>query len=417
MSLPVHILVTCRKPELAPFSELVFKTLRIGFPTSDIKVYFNRRTTLDIFPDLKELVGPLELWTSSVDTIHHEWIKGLIESETEPFWICDTDIIFYDSFEDFRTDEALAGFRTPEWQDDFAGAITRSRLHPSLMYINPTLVKQKLAAFRSVCPDSPFTPFCNPTDPLCLPLNGRMYFHDTMSLMYHAIGGHEFSDVEKDKYFHFFFGSIPDLVLPRLKDREKMAEARFAVMNNPELGRGAWRMQEEYFAAKQPSFSKDLLIPETSPENAKAALEWNIKLCKGNTDAMHTSDMWYQYCHGIDDILDKMKDGRPQMSRAQILSVFFKGLLFYNSTFYTKHREHLCSTAAMTHNMYADSVEWERSSLRRRRTMADVMRTCGNEMYFMIALLVGGESHMREMSLAIRERDWLGQHDSDDRPN
>ena len=66
--------------------------------------------------------------------------------------------------------------------------------------------------------------------------------------------------------------------------------------------------------------------------------------------------------------------------------------------------------------MYADSMEWENSSLKRRRQMADVMRTCGNEMYFMIALLKGGEEHMRNMSPRIRERDWIGQHDEHGNP-
>jgi hypothetical protein len=111
-----------------------------------------------------------------------------------------------------------------------------------------------------------------------------------------------------------------------------------------------------------------------------------------------------------------MKDGRPKMSKAQILSVFFKAMQFYNTPFYINNRAFLFPVAIQTHNMYADSVGWENSPVNRRRLMADVMRTCGNEMYFMVALLKGGEKHMRNMSPKIRERDWIGQHDKDDRP-
>ena len=134
---------------------------------------------------------------------------------------CDTDIIFYDSFEGFESGEPLSGWRIPEWQDEFSGAITRSRLHPSLLRIDPKLIKERLLTFQSVTPKTPFTPFCNPVFPVCLPFHSRMYFHDTMSLMYHAIGGQPFTDEQKDSYFHFNFGTIPDVVIPRLSGADK----------------------------------------------------------------------------------------------------------------------------------------------------------------------------------------------------
>ena len=37
----VHILPTERVPRLAPMTELVFKTLRVGFPTADVLVHLN----------------------------------------------------------------------------------------------------------------------------------------------------------------------------------------------------------------------------------------------------------------------------------------------------------------------------------------------------------------------------------------
>jgi hypothetical protein len=412
----VHVLATCRKPELAPFTELVFKTLRVGFPTYDVVVHINGEAS-DNCPSLPDLCKGVNAETRLVNTIHHTWIESLLQSESDPFWILDTDVIFYESIEEVGVSDALVGCRIPEWQDEFSGAITRPRLHPSLLYINPTLVRAKLAKFLSVLPDTPFTPPCNFINPLCLPLDGRMYFHDTMSLLYHAIGGRAFTADERDKFFHFNFGSIPDIVLPRLKDAEPMTAARKAVMDNPELGRGAWRAQDEYYASKPALSAKDLpVIPEIKPEDAAVAIKWNQELCCGDRDAMHTTDMWYQFCHGVDDILDTMQDGRPKMSRAQILSVFFKGMLFYNSPFYANNRNLLFPVAIQAHNMYADSVEWEQSPLKRRRAMADVMRTCGNEMFFIIALLKGGEAHMREMSPRIRDRDWLGQHDDQGRP-
>jgi hypothetical protein len=412
----VFILATCRKPKLLPYTTLVFDTLRVGFPTATIGVYLNN---LDVETS-KVIVGlanKIQAGTKTTNTIHHKWIESLIESEQEPFWICDTDVVFYNSFEQLITDKALAGCRIPEWQDEFSGAITRSRLHPSLLYINPALVKSKLAEFRAVCPDSPFTPFCNPIYPLCLPLNNRMYFHDTCSLLYHAIGGQSFTDIEKDKYFHFNFGTIPDLVLPRLKDADKMIAARQVVLDNPELGRGAWRFQDEYYASKQPSFSKNLSLPQITSEDAKSALEWNINITKGDREAMAFNDQWYRYVHGIDDLIDTMQDGRAQMSQDQIIGLFLNAAFLYNTPFFIRHRNLLFPIVLSITNTFANSVAWEKSSLNRRRIMADVWRTCGDEMYDMVAMIVGGWNHVRVTSPLIRDRDWIGQHDTNDKPN
>ena len=38
---PVHILVTIRKPDLLPAAMMVFKSIRVGFPTAHINVYWN----------------------------------------------------------------------------------------------------------------------------------------------------------------------------------------------------------------------------------------------------------------------------------------------------------------------------------------------------------------------------------------
>ena len=407
----VHILATCRKLELLPYTTLVFETLRVGFPTAKVFVTINnippecgRQAVLDC-------ITKVGAGFDDDNTIHHEWIDKLIQTEQEPFWVCDTDLIFFDSFENVTSDSPLTGWCIPEWQDEFSGAITRSRLHPSLLRIDPKLVKEKLAAFRSVTPDTPFTPFCNPVYPICLPFNGRMYFHDTLSLLYHAIGGQPFTDEQLDNYFHFNFGTIPDIVIPRLSGSRKMVEAREMVMANPRLGRGAWRNQQDYYASREPVFDGSEEVAPISAEDAKSAREWNIRLCKGDREAMEFNDLWYKYVHAIDDLIDTMVDGRPKMTRDEIIQIFYNAAGFYNCAFFVKHRVLLFPIVVSVTNSYANSVSWERSPFARRRLMADVWRTCGDEMYDMVAMIVGGWQHVREMSPLIRDRDWIGQHD------
>ena len=412
----VHILATCRKSELLPYTTLVFETLRVGFPTAKIQVTINNISPECGHQAVVECCNKVDAKIDAANTIHHEFIDKLIQTEQEPFWIVDGDVIFYGSFEDFQTDAPLAGWRIPEWQDEFSGAITRSRLHPSLMRIDPKQVREKWAAFEAGTPKTPFTPVHNPAYPICLPLYGRMYFHDTMSLLYHAIGGQSFTDEQKDKYFHFHFGSISDIVLPRISGHEKMAKAREEVMKNHELGRGAWRFQEDYLASREPVFDGTESVVMPTPDESKSAREWNSRICKGDREAMEFNDLWYKYVHGIDDLIDTMVDGRPKMTQDQMIQLFFNAAGLYNCTFFAKHRSLLFPIILSITNTYANSVSWEKSPFDRRRTMADVWRTCGDEMYDMVAMIVGGWQHVREISPLIRDRDWMGQHNSDGKP-
>lgn len=422
----VFILLTCRKQELLPYTTLVFKTVRTGFPTAEIILRSNG------LPDYA--MGALEKLAKDADcqweddrspTIHHRWIEALVDRDTEAFWICDSDIIFYEAVEDWKFDTALAGWRIPEFQDEFSGSITRARLHGSLLYMDPDKVNAQWAEKTKACPETPFTPLVNPFNPIVQPINGRLYFHDTCSVLYHAIGGTEFTDRQKEAFFHFNFGTIPDLVIPRIAGiaaRDSvhayagmaMVAAREAILSNPILGRGQWRAQEEYYKERpvQPTPPKFCDKP-ISAEHLKEAEIWAKALCCGNREAIAFCDLWYRYCHAIDDLLDTMEDGRPTMSQEQILSIFFNAAFLYNCQFYRANAHLLAPVVVVVTNMYADSVAWERSPIARRRIMADVLRTCGDEMYFAVAVICGGESHMRDMSLKIRDRDYLGQHGPD----
>lgn len=414
----VEILCTCRKPELLPMTLLVFDTLRIGFPTARVIVHGNA------LPDYAEKAVREACeknvceFSNGSPTIHNEWLAGLCEGATESFIVSDTDCIYYESVEGWKFDTALAGARIPEWDDEFSGAITRSRLHTSLLFIDPVKLRAAVKEYESKYADTVFTPKVNLFYPLCLPLNGKRYFHDTASLLYHAIGGTAFTDIQMDALFHFNFGTIPDVVLPRLSNGEEMANAREAVLKNPELGRGMWRAQREYYEQRNPAPKyRGIAVNGVSPENAAQARKWNHSLCMGDPEAMAFNDLWYRYCHGIDDLIDTMEDGRPQMNAEQILELFALAAAVYNAPFFVRHRDMLFPIALQVTNAYADSVAWERSPISRRRTMADVLRTCGNEMYNSIAMIKGGWSHLRDWGPKIRERDWIGQHDEQDRPN
>lgn len=228
MIAPVHILYTVRKEELRPFSDLVFKTLKVGFPTAKVFVHDNH----------------------TGDITHHDWITTLLDQNTIPFWICDADMIFYDKVEDWTFDKPIAGRRIPQWNDEFTGCITRSRLHTSLMYLDPSGIKDRLEKYKAQFPDTPFNPFAHLINPLCVPWNGRTYFYDTTSLLYHAIGGQTFTALQLESYSHLNFGTIEDIVLPRLTGGEQMRALRREILEDPIKGKGLWRVQEAYYQSR-----------------------------------------------------------------------------------------------------------------------------------------------------------------------
>ncbi len=251
MNDPVHILVTVRKVELLQMAQLVFRTLRTGFPSALVTVHLN-----DLSGEIEESIKAMAFEQDCVminckqPVTHHEWIEDLCSRLNEAFWICDTDLIFYDSIEQFQFKEVLTGWRVPQWNDEFSGCITRARLHTSLLRIDPIALRDKVKQFFRSVPDTVFTPKANVFYPLVVPFKGRKYFSDTCSLLYHAVGGEAFQPKHKNAYMHFQFGTIEDLVLPRLANGAALAEARKRIIQNPSLGHGVWREFEDHYSQR-----------------------------------------------------------------------------------------------------------------------------------------------------------------------
>jgi hypothetical protein len=151
--------------------------------------------------------------------------------------------------------------------------------------------------------------------------------------------------------------------------------------------------------------------------NEELAHAFAKEVCLGNRDAEKFCELFFQYAHGLDDLLDCKEDGRPTMSNDDILGLFATAAMMYGCPFWLRHQSVLFPCILLVHNMYCDSVAWEREPLEHRRVMADAMRTCGDEIFNMVALLCGGYHHMRRLSPRIREVDYLRQHNPDGTPN
>lgn len=254
----VQILLTCRDAELLPAATLVFKTLRVGFPTANVTVTLNFQdghalNYNSVAAAARSSIQDAGLTAIRIDqTIHHEWIKELLERESHPFFLCDTDMVFFDSFEKwtFPEDCAMAGRYVPQFKDKFTNCITRPRLHTSLLYMNPVEIRKRVEKYFGQFPKTPFNPMPNLIYPCQFPMReGRIVrnlFHDTCCLLYQAIAGQHFTEPMLDCYAHLNFGTISDLIAPHYPE-ERWRESHFAIFENPELARGAWKAQQAFY--------------------------------------------------------------------------------------------------------------------------------------------------------------------------
>lgn len=141
----------------------------------------------------------------------------------------------------------------------------------------------------------------------------------------------------------------------------------------------------------------------------KEAHDFAVEVCNGDKEAMDFISLWYTWCHFLDDLVDTMEDGRPTMSKEIMIQGFLTSALLYSCPFYRKHSDLLLGCVILTTNSYADSVSWERSPIDHRRNIGNILRTCGNEMFYLVACITGGISKMRTLSPRIRETDFLRQ--------
>lgn len=433
----IHILATCRKPELLRYTTLVFDSLRTGFPTAEVYVYLNNIADNECEKSIRKAALESKCLTRYRDTIHHEWINELITSNHEPFIICDTDMVFWSNMEDafsalmMSSDYAIAGRLIPEFQDEFSGCLTQPRIHTSLMYINPKLLKEESDRNLKGCIVSEFIPFHPVCYPLVIPRDAKNIFFDTCAFLYEMLPKqkvYSFGCKELDCYDHFNFGTISDIVLPRLNDGIAWKEAREEALKNPLLMKGCWKQQDEYYkqrAAKSNQLQKEeFRIPKSFDERMKKegyekvydkrenelkkqGEELREELCLQNKEAEEFCNLWYSYIHAIDDLVDESKDP---------LSVPYQAALFYKSSFYRQNESLLFPIVLSITAQYELSVRWEKQIVKKDEytpkelIMADVLRMAGNQMFGMVALILGGREHQNNMLAKIYLADWKGQH-------
>lgn len=251
----LHIISHCKDLDLLPAALLVLDTIRVGFPDADIIVH----PMIDGLSGAEQAkyYGALGLKLTAAkatmvddswvlgDPSHDEWISDLVDSEDEPFFICDSDVVFFDRVPaEWSKMGALGGEVQPPFHDPFSGAIHVERFHTALMFINPERVRAAIEEWRAQFPQHELLPLADPFAPIIIPgAFGQDLFYDTCTMLFRMVENRMHWRGE-DVFAHLQCGTWAKeagSVIPGLR------EIHAAVFADPAKARDLRRVQAEFY--------------------------------------------------------------------------------------------------------------------------------------------------------------------------
>lgn len=251
----VSILTYCRNPDLFYGTELIFKTLRVGFPSASISVVDNCSVpeARDEVESLAKEAGCQFLAISDGPIAHDRFILKTIRDAANdhsfegPLVFVDPDVCLWESWEEFHFDGLVAGKFVGRFFDPVTQTVTMPRLHTSLLWISdPKRLWEEVVRIKSRRFD--FDPFLS----CSVNLDGVWYRYDTGASLYAALPGRfsRFEERHLDCYDHIFAGSHLDLFFDSYDEScQRMFSQVHGAARAGDLDalRGIWRYQDAVF--------------------------------------------------------------------------------------------------------------------------------------------------------------------------
>lgn len=248
----VSILTYCAHPAVAYGTLLIFKTLRVGFPTARIEV-FDNASHADVCTQIKAAAAACDASFTALPARSHaahlRWLLEEREPPEGPLVIVDPDVIFWRSLEQWDFGAALmAGRLMPAMGK--RELVSVPRLHPSLLWV-PTVarLREAMATHRTQWADMERS--WDGVAPHLARVGDRLFFFDTMARAHAALERrcHAFDAGELDAYDHLFFGSHLPTMDARLGPEFEaiVAAHRHAAAGDLQQLRGIWRRQAAFF--------------------------------------------------------------------------------------------------------------------------------------------------------------------------
>lgn len=224
---------------------LVLKTIRKGFPTAEIFVHGNGLRLAHAAVVAAETAAVGGVFSPLPEPMQHDaWIERLVETMAEPFWIVDTDVVFFGAVEGWKFRRSFAGEFQSEFFCEHTGMIHRERLHTAVMWMDPVRLRSEMLEWGGQLGKIPFVlamPWIRQTiQPMRVGNRRKIYFYDSTAGLHHAIGGQAFTDAQVQTFEHLHCGTYSDLVT-------ELQPLHQAVVGSPEMAEGIRARQREYF--------------------------------------------------------------------------------------------------------------------------------------------------------------------------
>jgi len=249
----VFILTYCRNMELFYGTDLIFKTLRVGFPNANVVVVDNAsipeaRTAVEVLAKENDCVFE-QIPTPGIQ--HHEFIQNTLSAVADdsacegPLVFLDPDVCLWESCEDFDFEGRIAGKLIIGFNDSITQAVMMPRLHSSFLWIpDARELQNTIRKIRTTHFD--FEPFAS----FSFVLEGTWHRYDTGASLYAAIPDRVsyFDEQHLNRFDHLAAGSHIDLLYPHYNStiREMMADIhKNAREGNLQALKGMWRHQKE----------------------------------------------------------------------------------------------------------------------------------------------------------------------------
>lgn len=159
--------------------DLVYDTIKVGFPEGEVVKIDGRYGS------------------------HHATIKYLISTEQEPFWIVDTDVIFYSAMPEPPKGIAMLGEYQPSFWCPITGKLTQARLDPACMYVDPIKFCKDWNAYSLKAEVPHYAPLADPIAPCVI----GIYFFDILAAARFGVDALRMSQQYLDCFVHLHCGS------------------------------------------------------------------------------------------------------------------------------------------------------------------------------------------------------------------
>ena len=217
----VFVLTFCRRLDLFYGTELIFKTLRVGFPSARITIVDNAS-----LPDARAAIAGLARATGcafrpSADPglPHHEFIdRTLMEMAADDagtLVFLDPDLCLWSPCDDLEFPGLMAGKLIDIYDDEVMRCVTMPRIHTSFLCIpDARELAEEIQRIKTAHFD--FDPFRS----FSVKLGDAWIRYDTGAALYAAIPDRvsAFTTDHMDRFDHIFGGSHLDLLQPHMSE-------------------------------------------------------------------------------------------------------------------------------------------------------------------------------------------------------